>query len=56
MSVDSEDQRLVTNPAGLPPTERGDNPEAPAEGGSSQGASDADDSSGGSRGPSDASA
>jgi len=56
MSVDREDQRLVTNEPGLPPGARGDNPEAPVEGGSSQGAADADESSGGSRGPSDASA
>ncbi len=54
MTVDREDQRLKTHEPGLPPTERGDNRQAPAEGGSAQGAADADESSGGSRGPSDA--
>jgi hypothetical protein len=51
MTIDREGQQVTTNEPGLPPSERGDNPESPAEGGSSQGVADEESSSGGSRGP-----
>jgi len=52
MSVDREDQRVTIDEPGRPAGERGDNPQAPVEGGTNQGIADADQASGGSRGPS----
>ncbi len=48
MSTDepNEDDGFTINRRGFAPAEAGDNPEAPAEGGSSQGLSSADDRSG----------
>jgi len=49
---DANEEEIARDDPGLPPGERGDNPEAPAPGGSEQGIADAGQSSGGSRGPS----
>ena len=55
MSIDrKEGERLTIHDPSAPPATRGDNEEAPAEGGSAQGPTDVSESSGGSRGPSGA--